>query len=108
MLTLRKNVIEILRSMARRGEQPSAMLRAVVAELGDESADRPVLVRYFSTAFCFTEGQGYKIFGWFPDDTGSLKDSDINDLLGKRIEEMRPEWDRPVSDSVELDFQPKG
>jgi hypothetical protein len=83
------------------------MLRAVIAELGAETADRPLLVRYFSTAFCFTEGQGYKIFGWFPEGTGALNDSAIDSLLFKRIQETRAEWDTPVSDNVELDFHAK-
>jgi len=85
--------------MARGGEQPSVMLRTVVAELVPETADRPLLVRYFSTAFCFTEGQGYKIFGWFPNGTGALKDSAIDTLLFERIQETRPEWDKPVLDN---------
>jgi len=83
------------------------MLRVVVAELGPETADRPLLVRYFSTAFCFTDGQGYKIFGWFPDGTGALNDSGIDALLFKRIQETRACWDKPVSDNVELELQPK-
>jgi len=107
VLRLRGDLVEMLRSMARRGEQTSVMLRAVVAELGPETADRPLLVRYFSTAFCFTEGQGYKIFGWFPHGSGALKDSAIDTLLVQRIQGTRPEWDKPVSDNVELDFQPK-
>lgn len=80
------------------------MLRAVVAELGPETVDRQLLVRYFSAAFCFTEGQGYKIFGWFPDGSGALRDSGIDTLLFKRIQENRPEWDKPVLDNVQLDF----
>jgi hypothetical protein len=77
------------------------MLRALVAQLGPEVADRPLLVRYFSEAFCFTEGQGYKIFGWFPDGTGALSDSGIDGLLLKRIQETRAEWDQ--ADSGEVD-----
>lgn len=103
MIRLRNDVIEMLRSMARSGERPSAMLRAVIAELGPETADRPLLICYFRTAFCFWEGQAYKIAGWFPDGTGALKDSGIDDLLSKRIQETRAEWDRPVSDNSELD-----
>ena len=102
MIYLRGNLIDMLRTMARRREQPSVMLRALVGQLGPETADRPLLVRYFSTAFCFTEGQGYKIFGWFPDETGGLSDSDIDGLLFKRIEETRAEWDKADSDDVEL------
>jgi hypothetical protein len=94
MITLRQDLVEMLRAMARREEQPSAMLRAVIAQLGPETADRPLLVRYFSTAFCFSEGQGYKIFGWFPDGTGTLKDADLDRLLFQRIQELRPAWDR--------------
>jgi hypothetical protein len=94
VICLRSDLIETLRSLARGGEQPSVMLRALVAELGPETADRPLLVRYFSTAFCFTEGQGYKIFGWFPDGTGALTDSDIDSLLSRRIQETRTAWDK--------------
>jgi hypothetical protein len=107
MISLRRDLVEMLRSMARKREQPSTMLRAVVAELGAETADRPLLVRYFSIAFCFTEGQGYKIFGWFPDGTGALNDSGINALLTERILETQTEWDQPIADNVELDFHPK-
>lgn len=77
------------------------MLRAMVTQLGTETAERPLLVRYISTAFRFTEGQGYKIFGWFPDGTGALNDSDIDGLLSKRIQETRAEWDKADSDKVE-------
>jgi len=98
VISLRRDLVEMLRSMARRGELPSAMLRAVAAQLGPETADRPLLVRYFSTAFCFTEGQAYKIFGWFPDGTGALSDADIDRLLFKRIEEARNAWDKPGPD----------
>jgi hypothetical protein len=77
------------------------MLRAMVDQLGPETADRPLLVRYFSAAFRFTEGQGYKIFGWFPDDSGAVKDSGIDNLLLPRIQETRGEWDKPEADTIE-------
>jgi hypothetical protein len=75
------------------------MLRAIVAQLGPETAGRPLLVRYFSTAFCFTEGQAYKIFGWFPDGSGALQDSGIDTLLSQRIQETRDQWDQPDTDN---------
>src|ERR1700722_9479428 len=100
MISLRNDLLDMLRSMARKGAQPSAMLRTMVAQLGSEAADRPLLVRYFSTAFCFTEGQAYKIFGWSPDDSGALKDSDIDNLLCKRIDETRSEWGKPHLDTA--------
>jgi len=106
-MSLRLDLVEKLRSMARRAEQPSTMLRETVAELGAEKADRPLLVRYFSTAFCFTEGQAYKIFGWFPDGTGALQDSGIDSLLFERIQETRVEWDKSISENVELDYHLK-
>ena len=98
MICIRSDLVEMLRSMARRMEQPSVMLRAIVAQLGAEAADRPLLVRYFSTAFCFAEGQGYKIFSWFPDGTGALKDSGIDRLLFQKIQETKSEWDKPDSE----------
>ena len=107
MIHLHRDLVEMLRSMARTSEQPSTLLRALVAKLRPEVADRPLLVRYFSTAFCFTEGQGYKIFGWFPDGSGALQDSDIDMLLFNRIQETRVTWDRPVSENDELDFGPR-
>jgi hypothetical protein len=94
VLCLRNDLVEMLRCLAQKGEQPSAMLRALAAQLGPETADRPLLVRYFSAAFCFTEGQGYKIFGWFPDGTGALQDASLDSLLFKRIQETRSEWDK--------------
>jgi len=100
-MNVRSDLIEMLRAMARRGELPAVMLRAIVAQLGPGTANRPLLVRYFSTAFCFTEGQGYKIFSWFPDGTGALQDSDIDCLLSQRIQETRSEWDN--GDSEESD-----
>ena len=93
MIILHDDLIEMLRSLARSDEKPSVMLRTLVAQLGPETADRPLLVRYFSTAFCFTEGQGYKIFGWFPDGTGALQDSGIDSLLFPRIQETRAAWE---------------
>jgi hypothetical protein len=107
VIHIRSDLVEMLRSMARRGEQPSVMLRAIVAQVGPEEADRPLLVRYFSTAFCFTEGQGYKIFGWFPDGSGALKDLGIDSLLFKRIQETRAEWDKPDSDIIAIDSHAK-
>jgi hypothetical protein len=77
------------------------MLRTIVEQVGSETADRPLLVRYFSAAFHFTEGQGYKIFGWFPDGTGALKDLGIDDLLLERIQQTRAQWDKPEVDKVE-------
>jgi hypothetical protein len=93
VISLRSDLIEMLRAMARKGEPPSTMLRAIVERLGADTADRPLLVRYISAAFCFTEGQGYKVFGWFPDESGELSDSTLDFLLSGRIEQTRSEWD---------------
>jgi hypothetical protein len=34
------------------------------------------------------------IQGWFPDGTGGLKDSDIDRIMFKRIQQTRTEWDK--------------
>jgi hypothetical protein len=104
VLCLRSDLLELLRCLARQGEQPSVMLRALVAQLGPETADRPLLVRYFSAAFGFTEGQGYKIFGWFPDGTGALQDAGLDSLLFTRIQETRSKWDK-VDPQSSLELQ---
>jgi hypothetical protein len=80
---LRIDLVDALRSMARVMQSPSAMLRAITARVAPEPADRQLLVRYFSQAFSFTEGQGYAIFGWFPDGAGELKDHDIDLVTGR-------------------------
>jgi hypothetical protein len=56
-------------------------------------ADRPLLVRNFAKAFRFTTGQSYKIFGWFPDASGALKDSAIDALPDKQIRQTQIAWD---------------
>jgi hypothetical protein len=88
-----ENLIHALRSMARRGTAPSQMLRELISSLAAETPDRQALVRYFTEAFCFTEGQAYPIFGWLPDGTGQLKDVDLDYLLAKRIGQTRAAWD---------------
>src|SRR5438270_9544505 len=93
METRHSDLIAMVRSMARKGERPSTMVRAVSEELGAEAADRPKLVRFFSEAFCFADGQAYKIFGWFPDGTGSLKDMDLDLLLSEPIRQTQGRWD---------------
>jgi hypothetical protein len=92
----------MLRAAARQGQQPSAMLRTLIAQLGPEREERPLWVRYFSEAFCPTNGQGYKIFGWFPDETGALTDAALDSLLAARVQETRAAWDKPDCGTVEL------
>ena len=101
MLHLRNELVEKLRVAARQGQRPSAILRTLLAELGPAREDRPLWVRYFSEAFCFTNGQGYKIFGWFPDGTGALDDAALDSLLARRIQETRAAWDKPDCGAVE-------
>ena len=103
MLTFRNDLIEMLRGMARRGEKPSVMLRALLAELGSDMGDRPLLMRYISTAFCFIEGQGYKTFSWFPDGTWALQDADIDRIFLPRIQRTQTEWDK---ESLQSFFAP--
>ena len=103
MITLRNDLVEMLRASARKGERPSVMLRSLIAQLEPATTERPLLVRYFSTAFAFQDGQGYKIFGWFPDGSGALSDLGIDGLLFQRIQETRPEWDRDGSCSTSED-----
>jgi hypothetical protein len=102
MLHLRHELLEMLRAAARQGQQPSTMLRTLITNLGPEREDRPLWVRYFSEAFCLTNGQGYKIFGWFPDGTGALADAALDGLMAARIQETRAAWDKPVCAAVAL------
>lgn len=95
MATLEQDLSHALRELAREGVPPSEMLREAVRRVGQDRADRQFLVRLVSDAFRFAEGEGYVIFGWLPDGTGSLTDSQINYHLSKRIQAARPHWDAP-------------
>src|SRR5258708_3649601 len=97
MFGTQTELIVALRSMARQGSTPSEMLRTIISQSTSEVGglvDRNLLVQYFSEAFWFSDGQAYPIFGWLPDGTGELKDSDIDYLLTKRIHQTRGEWDK--------------
>lgn len=93
MNTLRRNLLRTIRSMAQRWDRPSQMLHELISRSAPEAADQQLLVRYFSEAFCFTEGQAYTIFGWLPDGTGKLPDSTLDHLLSRRIQQTRSEWE---------------
>lgn len=99
MEPLDSTLVSLLRTMAARGEQPSAMLYTIIARLALKTtavmltADRVLLVDYFTAAFCFSEGQGYPIFGWFPNAQGELKDADIDRIMSKRIRQTQADWE---------------
>ena len=82
-----------LRAFAGAGMPPSQMLREVVQRVGQDRADRQFLVRLISRTFQFVEGEGYVVFGWLPDGTGELSDSQLNYHLSKRIQAARSQWD---------------
>lgn len=93
MGTLEQTLTDELRIAARAGESPARMLRDVVHRIGTERADRQFLVRLVSDAFQFAEGEGYVVFGWLPEGGGELSDTQLDALLGKRIQAARPRWD---------------
>lgn len=101
MLHLRQELLELLRAAARQGQPPCTILRTLIAQLGSETDDRPLWVRYSSEAFSFTNGQAYKIFGWQPDGTGALADVALDSLLAARIQETRAAWDKRACAVVE-------
>jgi hypothetical protein len=90
-------LVSALRSMAIAGSKPSEMVRMLIshhASLTVEGrVDRNLLVQYFSEAFCFSDGEGYALFGWRPDGVGEIDDAKIACLLGKRIQKTRKEWE---------------
>ena len=90
-----ETLIATLRVMAREGAPPSSLLRMILLSVAPEAIVPPLLVRYFSKAFCFTEGQAYPIFGWRPDGTGELNDEKIDCLLSKRMQQTKAEWNKP-------------
>jgi len=99
MEPLDSELVDRLRAMARREEQPSTMLHAIVSHLSPVAVDQLLLVRYFAAAFSFKDGQGHPIHGWFADGSGELKDSDIDRIMSKRMQQTRAEWDKPEPSS---------
>jgi hypothetical protein len=97
---IQTDLVFSLRSMARNGVTPAEMLRVLATSLADESVtgtiDRPLLIRYFSEAFCFHDCEAHPIGGWLPDGMGELKDENIDILLGKRIEKTKDEWTKQL------------
>ncbi|MBY0459076.1 MAG: hypothetical protein K2V38_17205 [Gemmataceae bacterium] len=97
---LEHDLADTLRVLARESVAPSQMLREVVRRAGPDRADRQFLVRVVSAAFRFVEGEGYVVFGWLPDGTGGLSDSQLDYHLSKRIRAARPLWDIPQEQSA--------
>jgi hypothetical protein len=78
--------------MALAGRNPSDLLRAIRSQHPDETLDRNIYYQYFTEAFCFSEGEASPLFGWLPDGTGELKDSNIDYLMTKRINKNKNAW----------------
>jgi hypothetical protein len=94
MFGTQPELVLALRAMARQGSKPSEMVREILSHCKSEgeSVDRNLLVQYFSEAFCLSDGQAYPLFGWLPGGSGELQDSDIDELLGKRIQQAQGDW----------------
>jgi hypothetical protein len=96
MFDLKPEVISSLRSMVLAGRRPSEMLRMIISTNTPEKVnglmDRVIMVKYFSEAFCFDSNQASAIFGWLPDGTGHLNDTQVDHLLARRIEQTKKEW----------------
>jgi hypothetical protein len=79
--------------MAKDGSLPSSLFREVITRCAPESVDQQRVIRYFSEAFLFREGEAYTIIGWLPDGLGKLPDSTLEYHLAKRINKTRSAWD---------------
>jgi hypothetical protein len=99
MVSFDSSLLDKIRTMARKGDRPSVILREIITQLSPANADQFVLIRYFAEAFSFKDGQGHPVHGWFPDGSGELKDADIDRIMSKRIQQNRPQWDNPDATS---------
>ena len=100
MESLEQELSHALRELARRGVTPSLMLREIIRRVGEDRADRQFLVRLVSAAFQFQEGEGYVVFGWLPDGSGHLTDTQLDYQLSKRIRSARQQWDISRNDDA--------
>jgi hypothetical protein len=94
MFGTKLDVVYHLRSMALQGGEPSEMLRTIISRHPDEMLDRNIFYQYFTEAFCFSEGEASPLFGWLPDGTGELKDSNIDYLMTRRIQKNKNVWEK--------------
>jgi len=92
MFGTQDEVVHILRSMALTQCKPSEMLHHIISCHPSERLTRNVFYQYFTEAFCFSEGEASPLYGWLPDGTGELKDSNIDDLMTRRIEKNKNAW----------------
>jgi hypothetical protein len=93
MFGTKLEVVYDLRSMAVAGCKPSDMLRMILSRHPGEMLDKDVFYQYFIETFCFSEGEASPLFGWLPDGTGELKDSNIDNLMNKRIQKNKGVWE---------------
>lgn len=85
-------LLDQLRQMARRGQTPSGMLHHLLCRLV-AVPDKITLVRYMREAFSLTLRQASSLFGWSPDQTGEIKDDQLDFLIHRAIQENRTRWD---------------
>ncbi len=93
MFGTKLEVVYELRSMAINGCKPSELLQTIISHHPDETLMKNTFCQYFTEAFCFSEGEASPLFGWLPDGTGELKDSNIDYLMTKRILKNKSVWE---------------
>ncbi len=89
-----EKMITNLRNMARRGNPPSQMLRAVVNFFNTKEPHKLDIIKHMREAFCLTLQQAKPIAGWSADGRGQLSDSQLDDFLMPEILKNRNEWEK--------------
>lgn len=86
------DIVSQLRSMARRGETPANLLRYLSGLLPSVPAKKALLIKYMREAFSLALAEASPIAGWAADDSGELKDNQINQLIEPAILGHRDQW----------------
>jgi hypothetical protein len=85
--------------MALAACKPSEMRRMVISRHTSDMLDKNAFYQYFIEAICFSEGEASPLFGWLPNGTGELQDSNIDYLMTRRIQKNKGIWENAPKSS---------
>src|SRR5437762_1540453 len=94
MSEVNPELVDHLRSMARRGATVSQMLRDLVRRAGPEPLHPLDLVKYVRASFGLGLREASPIGGWSVEGNGYLSDAQLDELVDPEVRVHRPEWDR--------------
>ena len=93
MTPINQGIVTKLTAMAREGNSPAQILHKLVELMPPGKVHKVTLINYMRAAFALTLEQASPIAGWAADNSGELKDSQLNELVAPDILSTRSQWD---------------